>query len=157
MEDNFERFEEFLDSSDLSQLDMHNTFKGTEVSYDEMLQLLSNSRRRFVLAYMDEFEEPYELRSITNALTCFDQGKMPQELRSSEKKKYRVSLYQHHIPKLDNAEVVEYDRTTDIYKGENFELFSNYGENFFPDIEAATSSPIGINSMMSSMASLIDR
>ena len=89
-------------------------------------QILSNDRRRHVLDYVDGSGEPVDISSVSEYIARMESDS-PGALSSGERKNVYVGLHQCHLPRMDEAEVIDYDgdRKT-IEKGENFENLVNY-------------------------------
>ncbi len=83
-----------------------------DLSRDVVFQLLSSPRRRFVLYYLREHGGETELEDITRALAAWETGKPAEDLGDDDEKRVYVSLYQTHIPKLEENGIVEYDPDT---------------------------------------------
>lgn len=75
-----------------------------------MFDILSNARRRYVLYYLREADEPVELGELARELAAWENDTTVEELTKQQRKRVYVSLYQTHIPKLEDAGVVEYDQ-----------------------------------------------
>lgn len=81
----------------------------TQVPVDTAFELLSNSRRRFVLSTVRKRDEPVELSELSAAVAAHEAGISTEAVDAAEQKRVYVSLYQSHIPKLESAGFVEYD------------------------------------------------
>ncbi|MWV65470.1 hypothetical protein GRS48_11675 [Halorubrum sp. JWXQ-INN 858] len=81
---------------------------------DTAFDLLSNTRRRFVLRRLQGVPEGIELKELANELAARENGVEPDALSSQQRKRTYVSLYQTHIPKLAEAGVVDYDADTGV-------------------------------------------
>lgn len=93
------------------------------LSQDQVFDLLSNSRRRFVLHYLKEADGPVRLSELAAEIAAIENEVSVDELTSQERKRTYVSLYQTHIPKLQDAGAVSYDAETGMV-----ELASGAGE-----------------------------
>ncbi len=80
-----------------------------DLSRDVVFQLLSSPRRRFVLYYLREHGGETELEDLTRALAAWETGKPAADLGDDDEKRVYVSLYQTHVPKLEENGIVEYD------------------------------------------------
>lgn len=78
-------------------------------SRDQLYHILSNARRRFILQYLSETEEPIKLIDLVKETAAWENDKEIDELTQKEQKRMYVSLYQTHIPKLSDAGFIEYD------------------------------------------------
>jgi len=80
-----------------------------ELSEDEIFDLLSNRRRRYVLNYLLRVDRPVSIQELSKQLAMWEFDVEPDELTDQQEKRIYVALYQTHIPKLEDAGVVEYD------------------------------------------------
>jgi DNA-binding transcriptional ArsR family regulator len=80
-----------------------------ELSRDVLFDLLRNRRRRLVMRYLGEHDRA-EIGELAEHVAAVENGTDPETLSSSERKRVYVSLYQSHLPKLAEAEVVDYDK-----------------------------------------------
>ncbi|VTT87314.1 hypothetical protein DM2_648 [Halorubrum sp. DM2] len=76
---------------------------------DELYDLLSSHRRRYVLHYCKQTEEPVTLSELAEQVTAWEHDKTVPEITSSERKRVYTSLQQTHLDRLENAGLVEYD------------------------------------------------
>jgi hypothetical protein len=79
------------------------------LTQDVVFDLLSNPRRRYVLYYLSEVDEPIQLRDLADQVSSWENEIPVDELSNQQRKRVYVSLYQTHIPKLEDAGVVSYD------------------------------------------------
>ncbi|WP_313696262.1 DUF7344 domain-containing protein [Halorarum halobium] len=79
------------------------------LSQNEVYDLLSNPRRRFVISYLREHGRPIELTALAREVAAWENQVPAEELTDQQEKRVYVSLYQTHIPKLRNAGIVDYD------------------------------------------------
>ncbi len=63
-----------------------------------------------MLRYLREAEEPVRLRELAEQVAAWEQGTTVDELTSDERQRVYISLYQSHLPKLDNHGIVDYDK-----------------------------------------------
>lgn len=78
------------------------------ISQDTVYEILSNPRRRFALSYLREVGEPVALTDLATAVAAWENDVDPAELTDQQEKRVYVSLYQTHVPKLEQVGVVEY-------------------------------------------------
>ncbi|WP_254535567.1 DUF7344 domain-containing protein [Halomarina litorea] len=67
---------------------------------DEAFELLGDYRRRQVVTWLQEAERPVAVAELARGVTQ----------HGGDTTRVRLELDQHHLPKLDEALVVEYDR-----------------------------------------------
>lgn len=77
-----------------------------DVQYD----ILKNSRRRLVLQYLLEEEAPVSLGTLSEHVASVETGKEPRMLDSQERKRAYVGLYQCHLPRMDGADVIDFNK-----------------------------------------------
>lgn len=81
-----------------------------DVDVDALFDVLSNPRRRFVLAYLDESSNPLPLRDIAYQLATWEYD---EEVPSDDVKSIYVSLFHVHIPKMAEVGLIEYSEERD--------------------------------------------
>lgn len=83
-----------------------------ELTIDEALHLFSNKRRRLVVELVDELG-PMEIGVLSDAIATITEHK---------RKSVYVPLYQSHLPKLDENDVIELgERGHHVEPGEHFD------------------------------------
>lgn len=80
------------------------------LSQDVVFELLSSPRRRYILYYLRQSDEPVELTFLAEQVAAWENETSVEEITEQERKRVYVSLYQTHVPRLDEAGVVEYDK-----------------------------------------------
>lgn len=79
------------------------------LSQDKAFDLLSSPRRRYVINHLQHAGEPVELTELAKKVAAWENETSVGELTSKQQKRVYVSLYQTHIPKLEEFGIVEYD------------------------------------------------
>jgi hypothetical protein len=77
---------------------------------DVVFDILSSPRRRYVIYYLQRVDEPIELTRLAEEVAAWENETTVEELTSQQRKRVYVSLYQTHVPKLDDANIVDYDQ-----------------------------------------------
>lgn len=80
------------------------------LSQDTVFDILSNSRRRYVLYYLRQQTEPVQLTTLAEHVAAWENDTDVESLREQERKRVYVSLYQTHVPKLADTGLVRYDK-----------------------------------------------
>ncbi|UTF55456.1 DUF7344 domain-containing protein [Natronosalvus rutilus] len=80
------------------------------LSKDVIFELLKNRRRREVLAYLLEAEETVTLGELAEQIAAWENDTDINALSSDQRKRVYVALYQTHLPKMDDAGIVDYDQ-----------------------------------------------
>ncbi|UIP01328.1 hypothetical protein Hbl1158_15560 (plasmid) [Halobaculum sp. CBA1158] len=86
------------------------------LSRDEVYDILSNARRRFVIYYLRDRGEPVKLGELSDRVAAWENDVPVEELTDQQVKRVYVSLYQTHIPKLEDTGIVEYDADTGVVR-----------------------------------------
>ena len=89
---------------------------GSELSMDEVFELLKNPRRRMVISYLKENGNTATLSDVAEHIAASENGISVQELSSDQRKRVYIGLYQCHLPKMDNFGVVDYDKNRGTIK-----------------------------------------
>lgn len=82
----------------------------SSLSQDTVFDILSNSRRRYVLYYLRQQSEPVQVTTLAENVAAWENETDIESLEEQERKRVYVSLYQTHIPKLADTGLVEYDK-----------------------------------------------
>lgn len=88
--------------------------KNHELSENEIFDVLSSDRRRFVLSYLLENEGTAKLNDLARELGAHEYETSPDELTDTQRRRLYVSLYQTHIPKMENYHIVEHDADSGV-------------------------------------------
>ncbi len=79
------------------------------LSLDLVFEVLKNERRRRVLKYLAANPETVSLSDLAEHIAAIENDKPEAALSSQERKRVYVGLYQCHLPKMDDTDVVEFD------------------------------------------------
>lgn len=82
-----------------------------QLSLDTIFGALKNARRRHVLTYLRQADEPVEIGELAEQIAADENDKSVSEITYSERKRVYVALYQCHLPKLDDSGLVSYDKS----------------------------------------------
>ena len=81
-----------------------------EFTPDGIFDLLSNHRRRMVLYYLRRNGRSAEVNEIAAAVAAIENDTTVEELTDQQRKRVYVSLYQTHLPKMAEMNIIEYDK-----------------------------------------------
>jgi hypothetical protein len=98
---------------------------------DVVFEILKNKRRRLVLRFVKEQDdESVDLGELAEHVAALENDKSVSGLTSGERKRVYVGLYQCHLPKMDDADIVEFDRNRGtIELGECADQLEEYLDN----------------------------
>ena len=82
----------------------------TELELDDAFNILSNSRRRYILYYLYTRGEPATIDELAGQIAAWENDITVEELDDTARRRVYVSLYQTHLPKLDDFGIADYDR-----------------------------------------------
>ena len=81
-----------------------------EVPRNEIFEVLSNERRQCVLHYLKQHQDRrVELRELVDHVAAWENETSLDGLDSNERKRVYTALRQSHLPKLENAGIIEYE------------------------------------------------
>lgn len=88
------------------------TDKPLSISKGDLFYLLQNNRRRAVLRYCAAHAdyETFEMRTIVEAVAAWENETDIRNLTGNERQRTYVSLYQTHLPTLDEYKVINYNQ-----------------------------------------------
>ncbi len=81
-----------------------------QLSKDVIFELLKNRRRRQVLSYLLETEQTVTLGELAEQIAAWENNTDINALSSDQRKRVYVALYQTHLPKMDDAGIIDYDQ-----------------------------------------------
>lgn len=88
-----------------------------------IFHLMRVARRHYIielLAAADDAEKSD--RWLAREISAIENGIDPAQVSSDEYNSVYISLMQTHLPSLDNADIIEYDRQKTVSTGPNFIL-----------------------------------
>ncbi|MCL9814013.1 DUF7344 domain-containing protein [Natranaeroarchaeum aerophilus] len=100
----------------------------SQLPLDIVFEILKNRRRRRVLHHLKEQEDnSIDLGSLAEHVAALENDKSVAALTSGERKRVYVGLYQCHLPKMNDADVVDFDRNRGtIELGETADQLDEY-------------------------------
>jgi len=97
------------------------------IGLDSVFEVLKNERRRRVLDLLHEADGPVQLDRVTEHVAAAENDTTPTELSARERKRAYVGLYQCHLPKMDELEMIEFDKDAgEVALGPNAGLLDPY-------------------------------
>lgn len=71
---------------------------------------MKNLRRRYALYYLKQEEKPVELGELAEQVAAWENDTTVDSITAEQRKSVYSALYQTHLPKLEEAGVITYDR-----------------------------------------------
>lgn len=86
------------------------------IAKDDAYHLLQNYRRRAVLRYLLAHPDrsQFRMRDLAEAIGAWEHETTRQQLNSTQRQRVYIGLYQSHLPKLDDHDVIEYNQPRGI-------------------------------------------
>lgn len=81
-----------------------------DIPLDTIFDILRNQRRRLAIEYLRRKDTSTDLSELTEYIAAVENDKPVDDLTSSERKRVYVSLYQTHIPKMEDAGMLEFEQ-----------------------------------------------
>ena len=78
---------------------------------DEIFDVLSNSRRRFVLASLEGVEIPVSVEELTREVVAWEAQRSVPGRSDADRNAIEISLMHNHLPKMAEAGLIRYDDT----------------------------------------------
>jgi len=88
----------------------------TTLDRDDVFHILQVQRRRWVLKYLEEYEgeDPAAMSDIAEHIAARENDTTVDAISAAERKRVYTALYQSHLPKLDDAGIVDYNQNRGI-------------------------------------------
>ncbi|MES3160313.1 MAG: hypothetical protein PPP55_01930 [Halorubrum sp.] len=96
------------------QIDGEPSAAGPEISEDELFDVLANQRRRFAVHLLKREEESMEIGRMAEQIAAWENDVDMAEITGNERKRVYTALQQSHLPKMDRAGVVEFNKNRGV-------------------------------------------
>ncbi|MFC5135706.1 MULTISPECIES: DUF7344 domain-containing protein [Haloferacaceae] len=105
---------------------------GIEITDDELYEVLANQRRRFAVHLLKREEQRMEIGEMAEQIAAWENDVEPVEITGNERKRVYTALQQSHLPKMDRAGVVEFNKDRGVVEPtvalENIDLYMDVVE-----------------------------
>lgn len=119
--------------------------------HEDVLDILSNRRRRYALHYLKWNGEETALRDLAEHVAAWENEVEISDLSYTERKRVQNALHQFHLPKMDENGFVEYDARRGVVR-----LSKQVAEtDFYVDVLPSRAVPWGLYYLCLSGFSLI--
>ncbi len=82
---------------------------GQYVSKDDVFDVLSNHRRRYVLHSLKQHGRTTSIGDLAEQVAAWENGVSRADLSAAERKRVYTALQQFHLPKMDSTGIVAFD------------------------------------------------
>jgi len=86
----------------------------TDLSKEEIFDVLQNQRRRYVLEYLNRFDEPVSLSDLATQVAAWEYGTQVEEVTNDQKKRVYTTLQQTHLDRMEDAGIIDYDADANL-------------------------------------------
>jgi hypothetical protein len=86
----------------------------TELPIDSVFEILNSSRRRQILHYLSRHGGRTELSELAEYVVAVETGIPQSEVDDDDRQRVFISLYQTHIPRLEEHDIVTYDSDSGV-------------------------------------------
>ncbi|OYR62412.1 transcriptional regulator [Halorubrum sp. E3] len=85
------------------------TRNASDLSHEEVFEILANRRRRFVIHALKRANDPPDVSELSRYVTAWEMGVDPEDVPYEERHNVHSTLRRVHLPKLTEANVVTVD------------------------------------------------
>lgn len=101
----------------------------SKLSSNEVFQILQTNRRRDVIDYLLAKEGPVKMGHLAEVIAAKEHETTVAQLTPTQRQRVYISLYQTHLPKLDEKGIIDYNKPRGIVRpADRLELFQSYLE-----------------------------
>lgn len=94
----------------------------------DIFEILANQRRRFVLHYLKQNDSPVDLDKLAEQVAAWETDNNGS-VKYHERKRVYTALQQEHLPRMDNAGVISFDKNRGtIEASQDLDAYSVYLE-----------------------------
>ena len=100
-----------------------------QLSLNVIFDVLRNERRRLVMKAIEKENGQTTLSDLAEHIGGIENDKPPNALNAQERKRVYVGLYQCHLPRMDDANAIEFDKNRGtVERGSAADAFVAYLE-----------------------------
>jgi DNA-binding transcriptional ArsR family regulator len=81
----------------------------TSDRFDEILNALGDAKRRRIISLLQK-NGPVSQREVAHQLVAWEYDSTPEAVPDKAVEKVEIALHHNHLPKLEDAKLIEYDR-----------------------------------------------
>jgi DNA-binding transcriptional ArsR family regulator len=81
-----------------------------ELPLDQVFEILKNSRRRETLHYLEDNGGEASLSDLAEHIAALENDTTVAAISSSQRKRVYVGLYQCHLPKMDDMDIIDFNQ-----------------------------------------------
>ncbi|MFW5934478.1 MAG: DUF7344 domain-containing protein, partial [Halolamina sp.] len=81
------------------------------LSLDVIFEILRNRRRQLVLEFLRDREESATIGELAEHIAAIENDTTVRQLNAQQRKRVYIGLYQCHLPKMDDVDVIEFNQS----------------------------------------------
>lgn len=85
------------------------TTSDTQLDQNVVFDILSSARRRYAISILNQRAQPMQLTELAEEIAALEMDCSVDDLTKQQRKRVYVSLYQTHVPKMEEVGIVSYD------------------------------------------------
>lgn len=86
----------------------------TELTQEEVFNVLSNRRRRYVIHALKREEAPMEVSDLATRVTAWELGKDPEDVVYEDRRNVHSTLTRTHLPTLEEKNIIHLNEETNV-------------------------------------------
>ena len=98
-----------------------------QLNQTEVFDILSNDRRRHALHYLLASDEGTDIGELSEQIAAWENDESLEQVTSDERRRVYVSLHQTHLPRMDDAGILQYENSRDTIelteRGESLQVY----------------------------------
>jgi hypothetical protein len=103
-----------VDTEEVSESESASTRTGerapVDLPLDQVFEMVKNERRRLAIDFLQEHEGDVTLGELAEHIAAIENDKPVKAISSKERKRVYVGLYQCHLPKMDDLDIIEFNQ-----------------------------------------------
>jgi hypothetical protein len=81
-----------------------------ELPIDQVFEVVKNERRRLAIDFIGDSDGEVNLGELAEHIAAIENDKEVKAISSKERKRVYVGLYQCHLPKMDDMDIIEFNQ-----------------------------------------------
>lgn len=97
------------------------------VEIGTVFEILKNHRRRYVLRALIIEDGKAAMDELVEQVAAWELSKPIEKITTQERKRVYISLYQTHLPRMDDVSVISHNKENGVItQGKHFDFFREY-------------------------------
>ncbi len=96
---------------------------GEDVTHSHLFDVLASERRRILLSALPDQSMPVDAAELARIVAAREDSSAPDDVSAKIVQDVHVTLHHVHLPKLADAELLEYDATDGVVRSVSLDAF----------------------------------